>query len=75
MRADVLCGTHILFSGVIPLDVPPHTAEIYKMARMFGATVANELNSQVTHVVAAKVRVLDRVAAVPELNICHRKGP
>lgn len=48
---------HILFSSVIPLDTNPEATEIWRMARMFGAKCSTELTADVTHVVAAKVRL------------------
>ncbi|KAJ2918420.1 hypothetical protein MD484_g2018, partial [Candolleomyces efflorescens] len=54
MRAETLEGCHILFSGLIPLDTKPETAEVWRSATMFGAKCHTELTSEVTHVVAAK---------------------
>jgi RNA polymerase II subunit A-like phosphatase len=66
MRMKVLAGVKLVFSGVIPLNVPwqkylrlsslligshDHT----QLARQFGATVVNEMSSSVTHVVAVRV--------------------
>ena len=48
---------HILFSSVIPLDTNPEATEIWRMALMFGAKCSTELTADVTHVVAAKVRL------------------
>lgn len=53
---ETLQGTHILFSSVIPLDTRPEATEIWRMAHVFGAQCYTELTSNVTHVVAAKVR-------------------
>ncbi|KAJ7201354.1 hypothetical protein GGX14DRAFT_552029 [Mycena pura] len=54
IRSEVLEGVHILFSSVIPLDTDPETADVWRMARMFGAKCSTELSTDVTHVVAAK---------------------
>lgn len=54
IRSAVLSGVHILFSSVIPLDTPPQSTEIWRLAYMFGATCHVELVPKVTHVVAAK---------------------
>ncbi|KAF9566917.1 hypothetical protein CPC08DRAFT_627531 [Agrocybe pediades] len=54
IRSEVFDGVHILFSSVIPLDTPPETTEIWRMAHMFGARCSTELTSEITHVVAAK---------------------
>ncbi|KAG6333899.1 hypothetical protein ID866_5184 [Astraeus odoratus] len=55
MRYQTLEGVHILFSSVIPLDTPPDTTEIWRIAHMFGAQCYTELSGRITHVVAAKV--------------------
>ncbi|KAH8099249.1 hypothetical protein BXZ70DRAFT_942864 [Cristinia sonorae] len=47
-------GIHILFSSVIPLDTRPESTEIWRTAIAFGAQCYTELNSRITHVVAAK---------------------
>lgn len=57
IREETLAGVHILFSSVIPLDTRPESAEIWRMAHMFGAQCSTELTSDVTHVVAAKVHL------------------
>ncbi|PIL27260.1 hypothetical protein GSI_10405 [Ganoderma sinense ZZ0214-1] len=54
IRMDTLAGVHILFTGVIPLDQRPHTAEIWKTATAFGAQCHTELSNKVTHVVTNK---------------------
>ncbi|CAK5280408.1 unnamed protein product [Mycena citricolor] len=54
MRREVFDGLVILFSSVIPLDTNPETAEIWKLAVMFGAECTTTLEPGVTHVVAAK---------------------
>jgi len=55
IRVKVFDGVHILFSSVIPLDTPPETTEIWKVAHMFGAKCYTELSSSITHVVAARL--------------------
>ncbi|TFK26667.1 hypothetical protein FA15DRAFT_263986 [Coprinopsis marcescibilis] len=55
IRAETLEGCHILFSGLIPLDTNPESTEIWRSATMFGAVCHTELNSKITHVVAAKL--------------------
>ncbi|KAF6754350.1 hypothetical protein DFP72DRAFT_1170471 [Ephemerocybe angulata] len=54
IRAETLEGCHILFSGLIPLDMRPETAEIWRSATMFGAKCYTDLTHEITHVVAAK---------------------
>lgn len=57
VRSEVLAGVHIVFSGVIPLDVPQETTDLWKLGHMFGAKCHTDLTSEVTHVVTAKVSV------------------
>ena len=67
MRQSILKGANILFTGVIPTNMPPERSREWNTARAFGATVHDQLipglNSSdpsqmlraTTHVVAAKV--------------------
>jgi RNA polymerase II subunit A C-terminal domain phosphatase len=69
MRMKVLAGVKLVFSGVIPLNIPwqkyrSHafgcligSHDYTQLARQFGATVVNEMSSSVTHVVAVRVQV------------------
>ena len=57
MRAETLAGVHILFSSVIPLDMRPESSEMWRLAIGFGATCHKELTPEVTHLIAAKVRL------------------
>jgi len=57
IRSEVLAGAHIVFSGVIPLDVPQETTDFWRLAHMFGAKCYTDLTPLVTHVVTAKVSV------------------
>ncbi|KXN90103.1 RNA polymerase II subunit A C-terminal domain phosphatase [Leucoagaricus sp. SymC.cos] len=54
IRSEVLAGVHIVFSGVIPLDTPQETTELWGLAHMFGAKCHADLTPEVTHVVTAK---------------------
>ncbi|KAG8941759.1 Carboxy-terminal domain (CTD) phosphatase [Tulasnella sp. 419] len=54
MKAEVLAGVHLLFSGVIPLKTNPARSEAWKYAREFGARCYTELVDVVTHIVAAQ---------------------
>ena len=55
IRQMTFAGLGIVFSSVIPLDVPPETTDIWRTATAFGAECYKELNPRVTHVVANKV--------------------
>lgn len=58
IRTETLDGCHILFSSVIPLETRPEATEIWKTAIAFGAKCYTVFSHRVTHVVAAKVRLL-----------------
>ena len=43
MRQSLLCGAKILFTGVIPTNIPPQRSPIWNTARAFGAVVHEKL--------------------------------
>lgn len=49
---------HILFSGIIPLDIDPLSHELWVNAVNFGAVCHLELSNEVTHLIAAKVSTI-----------------
>lgn len=61
-------GLKIVFSSVIPLDVPPETTDIWRTATAFGAECYKELNPTITHVVANKVRFYSRRSPDPRTD-------
>ncbi|MCJ1441138.1 MAG: Carboxy-terminal domain (CTD) phosphatase [Stictis urceolatum] len=57
VKARVLAGTNIVFSGVIPLDTELFSSEIVVWARSFGARIQTRVRGRTTtHVVAARNR-------------------
>ena len=52
LRRKVLQGIHITFSGVIPLDQPPHEHRLWQLAESFGARCSPTFHPEVTHVIA-----------------------
>lgn len=57
LKQRVLAGVSIVFSGVIPLDMDPQSAEISVWSRSFGARIQDRISSRsTTHVVAARNR-------------------
>lgn len=54
MKSQVLAGTHLVFSGIIPLGHDPVKQDIWIQAEQFGATCYTELNAKVTHLIARK---------------------
>ncbi|CAD6913183.1 unnamed protein product [Tilletia controversa] len=54
MKAQVLKGCHIVFSGVVPLGQNLELSEPWRTATEFGARCHRDLTSSVTHLVAAR---------------------
>ena len=85
MRQSILKGANILFTGVIPTNMPPERSREWNTARAFGATVHDQLipglNSSdpsqmlraTTHVVAAKVGTskLREARRIPGMKIVN----
>lgn len=67
MKERILGGTHLAFSGLIPLGVAPQSVELVRMATSFGADVQEQVDRKTTHLVAAKAGTL-KVNKVQELN-------
>ena len=57
---QVLAGVRILFTGLIPLEQPPETHALWRMAQAFGARCVQAADEGVTHVVA-KARGTEKV--------------
>ncbi|XP_076177702.1 RNA polymerase II subunit A C-terminal domain phosphatase Fcp1 isoform X2 [Ptiloglossa arizonensis] len=54
VRAQVLKGVHLTFSGLIPTHQKLHQSRAYKVARAFGAEVSQDLLDKTTHLVAIR---------------------
>ncbi|KAE8214124.1 hypothetical protein CF327_g2438 [Tilletia walkeri] len=54
MKAQVLKGCHIVFSGVVPLGQNLELSDPWRTATEFGARCHRDLTSSVTHLVAAR---------------------
>ncbi|CAG8723089.1 7400_t:CDS:2, partial [Cetraspora pellucida] len=52
MKAEVLKGVNILFTHVIPTSQKKESAEIWILAKEFGAVCSENWNNDVTHLVA-----------------------
>ncbi|KAF9400931.1 Carboxy-terminal domain (CTD) phosphatase [Mortierella sp. AD011] len=55
MKSEVLKGVNVVFSGVIPKHQNPEKTDIWRQADGFGAHCLHEVDSRVTHVVAAQL--------------------
>ncbi|GAB5593195.1 CTD phosphatase Fcp1 [Umbelopsis nana] len=69
LKANVLQGTMLLFSSVIPLGQDPQQSDIWRLATSFGAQCTPELTGRVTHVVAGKAGTQKVNAARKHANI------
>ncbi|XP_017788336.1 PREDICTED: RNA polymerase II subunit A C-terminal domain phosphatase [Habropoda laboriosa] len=69
VRAQVLKGVHLTFSGLIPTHQKLHQSRAYKVARAFGAEVAQDLSDKTTHLVAIRPGTAKANAAKKNLNI------
>lgn len=54
MKAKVLSGVAIVFSGVLPLGTDIQNADISTWAKTFGVTITDKVTRDVTHVIAAR---------------------
>ncbi|PYH45424.1 protein-serine/threonine phosphatase [Aspergillus saccharolyticus JOP 1030-1] len=65
IKRRVLSGVVMAFTGVLPLNIDTHSADISLWSKSFGATITTKISSRVTHLVAgrnrtAKVRAATR---------------
>lgn len=58
VKARVLGGVVLVFSGVIPLGMDIESTDIAILARMFGARIDDDISRSTTHVVAARNRTV-----------------
>ncbi|KAG0642845.1 hypothetical protein HOY80DRAFT_567439 [Tuber brumale] len=56
MKTQALGDVVLVFSGIIPLGVEVQNSDIAHWCRSFGAVVADDVHSKVTHLVAARSR-------------------
>jgi RNA polymerase II subunit A C-terminal domain phosphatase len=63
MKAQVLQGVHLVFSGVVPLGVDIQSHDTALWAKSFGATVSENITKRTTHVVASPERRTAKVRA------------
>ncbi|KAK3047469.1 CTD phosphatase Fcp1 [Extremus antarcticus] len=56
MKARVLQGVNLVFSGVVPLGVDIHSHDIAIWAKSFGATVSENISKRTSHVIASPER-------------------
>uniref|UniRef100_A0A0K0DAD0 RNA polymerase II subunit A C-terminal domain phosphatase n=1 Tax=Angiostrongylus cantonensis TaxID=6313 RepID=A0A0K0DAD0_ANGCA len=54
IKKQVLRGLVIVLSGVVPLGVKSENSEAYRLCVQFGATVADQVTEQTTHLIAVR---------------------
>ncbi|XP_043280796.1 RNA polymerase II subunit A C-terminal domain phosphatase isoform X2 [Venturia canescens] len=69
VRARVLKGLCLTFSGLIPTHQKLHQSRVYKVAKAFGAEVTQDLTDKTTHLVAIKPGTAKANAAKKNKNI------
>ncbi|XP_033211377.1 RNA polymerase II subunit A C-terminal domain phosphatase isoform X2 [Belonocnema kinseyi] len=67
VRARVLKGLTLTFSGIIPTHQKLHQSRAYKVARAFGAQVTQDITEETTHLVAMR-------PGTQKVNITKKRG-
>lgn len=62
-RSKILAGKKLVFSGLVPTPVPLTESQAYKVARLLGAEVTENLKPDTTHLVAVRQGTLKASAA------------
>lgn len=62
-RSKILAGNKLVFSGLVPTPVPLTESRAYKVARLLGAEVTENLEPDTTHLVAVRQGTLKASAA------------
>ena len=55
VRRKVLEKIHIVFSGVVPTNVPLDKSKPYLVAKSLGANISNKVTEKTTHLIAARL--------------------
>jgi len=55
VKRKALTGVHMVFSGVVPTQIPMERSKPYLLARSLGATVSTKVDIHTTHLVAARL--------------------
>ena len=50
-----MTGVHMVFSGVVPTQIPLERSKPFLLARSLGATVSSKVDIHTTHLVAARL--------------------
>ena len=76
LKSNVLSGTIIVLSGLVPLGVKVEESDIGIQAGQFGAQVRDTITSRVTHLVVAsnrpRTKKVQQAAKIPHIKIVNQ---
>lgn len=76
LKKEVLSGTFIVLSGLIPVDIPARTSELGRQVVSFGASLKTQVSSKVTHLVISTARPrtqkVREAAKIPSIQIVNQ---
>lgn len=76
LKAEVLRGTHIVLSGLIPQGMAPEMSEIGMQVLSYGAELSDKVNPLVTHLVVSSSRPrtakVKHASAIPSIRIVNQ---
>ncbi|KAI1773821.1 hypothetical protein F4818DRAFT_103476 [Hypoxylon cercidicola] len=76
LKSQVLKGTRIVLSGLVPLTVDVRKAEVGMQAEAFGAEIRTKVNSHITHLVISSTRPrtqkVRQAALIPTIKIVNQ---
>ena len=75
VKRKVLAGTVIVFSGVIPTQVPVERSNPFLLARGLGASVKNLVDGDTTHLVASRLWTAKVNDARKYMWLCSHRHP
>ncbi|KAG5518074.1 hypothetical protein PMAC_003260 [Pneumocystis sp. 'macacae'] len=69
LKSNVLKGTNLLFSGIVPIGTDVLSSNIAQWAINFGAKISKNISNNVTHLIATKIRTTKVKKALQQKNI------
>ncbi|KTW29040.1 protein serine/threonine phosphatase [Pneumocystis jirovecii RU7] len=69
LKSNVLKGTNLVFSGIVPMGMDVLSSNIAQWAINFGAKVSKNISNDVTHLIATKIRTTKVKKALQQKNI------
>lgn len=74
IRNEVLLGTTLVFSGLVPTQIKLEKSKAYLIARSLGASVTQQLTDETTHLVASTASTF-KVNAARKMSKIHIVSP